>query len=399
MHTDADRGPVSDIDPFADAFLADPFPFLAEVRDAGPAVYLPRYRVWAVAGHDDVHAVLRDHERFSSAAGVGLTNLAEENPWRKPSILLEVDPPLHSQNRAVVAGAMSPKALRSLQEVFDTQAAALVDELVERETFDAVHDLAEVFPTVIFPRAFGVDGDAREHLLAYGAMVFNGHGPRNRHFEAAMSGAAGVLEWIGGQCQRAALRPDTIGSAIYDAADAAGVGEDDAALLIRSFLSAGVDTTVSALAYSVYDFIRFPDQWELVRDEPSLARNAFEETVRLESPVMGFFRTTSQEVVLGRARIPAHTKVLALYAGANRDERRWDRPDAYDVRRRLVGHLGYGIGPHVCVGMTIARMEGEAVLRALGARVASWELTGEPQPRLNNTLRGLDTLPVRITPR
>lgn len=388
----------SGVDPFDDSFLADPFPALQELRAAGRAVFLPAYGVWAVANHEDVHAVLRDHERFSSASGVGLANLAAgEQPWRKPSILLEIDPPAHTRNRGVVAGAMSPRALRWLQGVFDEQAEALAVELAARRRFDAVRDLAEVFPTVVFPRAFGVDADAREHLLAYGSMVFNGHGPRNRHFDAAMAGAEGVIEWITGQCRRSALRPGSIGAAIYEAADDAGVSEDDAALLIRSFLSAGVDTTVGGLAFCVYDFIRFPDQWELLREDPSLARNAFEETVRLESPVIGFFRTTTTTVDFGDTRVPAGAKVLVFYAGANRDPKRWEDPDRFDIRRRLVGHLGYGIGPHVCVGMTIARMEGEAVLRALARRIATWEVTGEVRPRLNNTLRCLDTLPVSVT--
>jgi cytochrome P450 len=269
-----------DVDPFSDGFLTDPFPYLERVRQAGRVVFLPAYGVFATASHEQVHAVLRDHEHFSSAAGAGLANIARETAWRKPSILLEVDPPVHTRNRAVVAGVMSPKALRSLQDVFDEQASRLADELVARASFDAVRDLGEVFPTVVFPKAFGVEADTREPLLAYGAMVFNGHGPRNRLFQEAMAGAEGVLEWIASQCERSALRPGSIGAAVYEAADAAGVSEAEAGLLIRSFLSAGIDTTVSAIAYAVYHFASGPDQWQLVRDDPSLARNAFEEVVR-----------------------------------------------------------------------------------------------------------------------
>jgi 4-methoxybenzoate monooxygenase (O-demethylating) len=387
-----------DVDPFSDGFLTDPFPYLERVRQAGRVVFLPAYGVFATASHEQVHAVLRDHEHFSSAAGAGLANIARETAWRKPSILLEVDPPVHTRNRAVVAGVMSPKALRSLQDVFDEQASRLADELVARASFDAVRDLGEVFPTVVFPKAFGVEADTREPLLAYGAMVFNGHGPRNRLFQEAMAGAEGVLEWIASQCERSALRPGSIGAAVYEAADAAGVSEAEAGLLIRSFLSAGIDTTVSAIAYAVYHFASGPDQWQLVRDDPSLARNAFEEVVRLESPVIGFFRTTTAEVELAGATLPAESKVLVFFAGANRDPARWERPDEYDVRRRVVGHLGYGIGAHACVGMVIARMEGEALLRALASRVARFDLAGPAVPRLNNTLRCLAELPVTVTP-
>ena len=125
-------------------------------------------------------------------------------------------------------------------------------------SFDAVPDLAEVFPTQVFPEAFGIRENGRDQLLAYGAMVFNGMGPRNHLFEASMAGAGDVLAWIAEQCSRAALRPDGLGAQIYAGVDAGEVTEEEAALLVRSFLSAGLDTTVSAIALGVLDFVRFP---------------------------------------------------------------------------------------------------------------------------------------------
>jgi 4-methoxybenzoate monooxygenase (O-demethylating) len=393
-------GPTSELDPFSDEFLADPFPALDVLRDAGPAVYLPSYGVWAVAGYRDVHAVLRDVERFSSASGVGLANLlTDEYGWRKPSLILEVDPPVHTAHRALMVSTMNPRAMRAFTELFDAEAATLADELVRRGRFDAVRDVAEIFPTVVFPRALGVQADTREALLAYGSLSFNAIGPRNRHLEAALKRAEGVLEWIAESCRREALRPDSIGRAIYEAADAEGMTEETAASLVRSMFSAGVDTTASGLGFAVHDFVRFPGQWQLICEEPSLARNAFEETIRFESPVIGFFRTTTTEVVLGESRIPARSKVLVFFAGANRDPRQFPEPNRFDIRRRVAGHLGYGAGPHVCAGMNIARMEGEAIIRALAERVERWELDGAPQPRLNNSLRGLASLPVRVVPR
>ncbi len=388
--------PHSQIDPFCDKFLADPFGYLTELRETGPVVYLDRYGVYAVTRHEQVQAVLKNPGVFSSAAGVGLTHFGKDKAWRKPSILLEVDPPVHTHNRRVVARALAPRSLAYLQEIFDRRAAELADDLVSLRSFDAVPDLAEVFPTRVFPEAFGIRENGRDQLLAYGAMVFNGMGPRNHLFEASMAGAGDVLAWIAEQCSRAALRPDGFGAEIYAGVDAGEVTEEEAALLVRSFLSAGLDTTVSAIALGVLDFVRFPDQWQALRQDPSLARNAFEEVVRIEAPVTNFFRTTSQATYLGGTGLPADAKLMVSFAGANRDPRRWERPDEFDIRRKCSGHLGYGTGVHNCVGQVIARMEGEAVFRALAARVASWHLDGEPRPRLNNTLRGLDTLPVRV---
>jgi 4-methoxybenzoate monooxygenase (O-demethylating) len=388
--------PHSQIDPFCDDFLADPFGYLTELRETGPVIYLDRYGVYAVARHEQVQAVLMNPGVFSSAAGVGLTHFGKDQAWRKPSILLEVDPPVHTHNRRVVARALAPRSLAYLQEIFDRRAAELADDLVSLRSFDAVPDLAEVFPTQVFPEAFGIRENGRDQLLVYGAMVFNGMGPRNHLFEASMAGAGDVLAWIAEQCSRAALRPDGLGAQIYAGVDAGEVTEEEAALLVRSFLSAGLDTTVSAIALGVLDFVRFPDQWQALRQDPSLARNAFEEVVRIEAPVTNFFRTTSQATDLGGTSLPADAKLMVSFAGANRDPRRWERPDEFDIRRKCSGHMGYGIGVHNCVGQVIARMEGEAVFRALAARVASWHLDGEPRPRLNNTLRGLDTLPVRV---
>lgn len=389
--------PDCDLDPFGDEFLTDPFPALASLRATGPVVYLTRYDVWGVLGYREVHAVLRDHERFSSAAGVGLANLSTDAyGWRKPSLLLEADPPEHGRNRGVVVGSMNPRALQGFAELFDTEARALVDKLAGRGRFDAVRDLAEIFPTVVFPRALGVEGDTRPALLAYGSLSFNAIGPPNRHLRAALARAENSLEWIAAHCRRDALRAATIGAAVYQAADAAGLDSEQAASLVRSLFSAGVDTTVSALAFAVANFIRCPDQWAALRDDPSLARNAFEETVRFESPVTGFFRTTTAEVSIGEARIPAGRKVLVWFAGANRDPAQWPDPDRFDIGRRTAGHLGYGAGPHVCAGMAIARMEGEAILRALAERIETWQLDGPAEPRLNNSLRGLASLPVRV---
>src|SRR5207244_3775967 len=120
--------------------------------------------------------------------------------------------------------------------------------------------------------------------------------------------------------------------------------------------------------------------------------------VRFEAPVQTCFRTTTKDVDVGGVQISNGEKVLLFLAAANRDPRRWDKPDTFDVRRRAAGHMTFGTGIHGCVGQAVARLESEALFGALAKRVASFELTGEPQLRLNNTLRGLDTLPLRIVP-
>jgi cytochrome P450 len=388
--------PVSTVDPFSHAFLDDPYPYHEELREAGPVVWLERYGIWTMARHEQVRDALTDWQTYCSSAGVGLSDFRKEPPWRPPSIILEADPPLHTRTRAVLTRMLAPAAIQVLRETFRREAEALIARLVEKREFDGVADLAEAYPLKVFPDAVGISEEGRENLLPYGTMVFNSFGPRNDLFNKAMADAGPVRDWIMSKCSRAALAPNRLGIQIFQAVDAGELSEEEAGMLVRSFLSAGIDTTVYGLGNALYCLARYPEQWTILRNNPNLIRGAFEEVLRFEAPVQTFFRTTARSVDIGGVRLGDGEKVLLFLAAANRDPRRWDRPDTFDVSRRAAGHMTFGTGIHGCVGQAIARLETEAILTALASRVVSFELIGEPQRRLNNTLRGFDTLPLRV---
>lgn len=387
-----------DIDPFSVDFLSNPYPFHEQLRDAGPVIWLPRYGVWAMARHAEVHAVLSDWQTFSSSAGVGLCHFGKEQPWRPPSLILEADPPLHTRTRGVLLRILSRPALAQLQATFQAEADALIDKLIARGSFDAVTELAEPYPLEVFPDAVGLAAEGRENLLPYGNMVFNAFGPRNALFDAAMKHAEPVRAWIMAQCRREALRPDGFGAQVYGYVDKGELNEDEAGLLVRSMLSAGLDTTVYALGNAIHCFANYPDQWALLRDDPSLARAAFEEVIRYASPAQTFFRTTNQAVNVAGMHIGASEKVLLFVGAANRDPRKWDEPNRFNIQRKAVGHVGFGAGIHMCVGQAVARLEAETILTTLAKKVTAINLTGVATWRLNNTLRGLDSLPVSLSP-
>ncbi|WP_428535253.1 cytochrome P450 [Rhodopila sp.] len=389
--------PALDIDPFCQAFFDDPYPAHAAMRDAGPVVYLPAHDIHAVARYQQVRDMLLDWGSYASGRGVGLSDFAKEKPWRLPSLLLETDPPLHDRTRKLMDKVLSPSAVRGLREAFVAAAETLIDDLLRRGSFDAVPDLAEAYPLTVFPDAIGMPAQNRRFLLPYGNMVFNSFGPRNAMFEAALVDAAPVLAWVQAQSRREALSSSGFGAAIHAAADDGAISVAEAEVLVRSLLTAGVDTTVNGLGAAIYCLARFQNAFQQLRADPSLARAAFEEAVRLESPVQTFFRTTTREVRIGEETISEGSKVLMLLGAANRDPRRWERADEFDLTRRNAGHVGFGTGIHGCVGAVLARLEGEAVLGALARKVASIDIVGEPKRRYNNTLRGMASLPVRIT--
>ncbi|MGA0614433.1 cytochrome P450 [Paracoccus sp. KR1-242] len=388
--------PQSDLDPFSTAFFDDPFPEHERLREAGPVVWLERYGIYGVARYAEVHQVLNDWATFCSSRGVGLQDFSREKPWRQPSLVLETDPPEHDRARKVLARVLSPVAMRELRDGFAEAADALVRRVINRD-IDGIADLAEAFPLSVFPDRIGLRQDGREHLLPYGGLAFNAFGPDNTLRREAMDRAMPHVAWVTEQCRRENLAPDSLGARIHAAADTGEITPDEATLLVRSLLTAGIDTTVNGIGAALYCLARFPDQFQALRADPKLARNAFEEAVRFESPVQTFFRTTTREVELSGTTIPEGAKVLMFLASANRDPRRWDRPDAYDVTRKTSGHVGFGSGIHMCVGQLVARLEGEVLLEALARHAASIEITGQPVRAYNNTLRGLKALPLRIS--
>ncbi len=388
--------PISKLDPFALDFLEDPYPFHDELRETGPVVYIEKYNVFAMARYQQVRAALADWETFCSSRGVGLTDFATEEPWRPPSIILEADPPLHTKTRGVLVRVLSKPALRVLSEDFKKIADELVDNLLDESEVDVVREIAEAFPLRVFPDIIGLRKEGRENLLPYGNMAFNAFGPRNELFEQSFVNAQSVVKWITEQCQRQSLAPGRIGAKIYEAADEGVITDEEAGLLVRSLLTAGLDTTIFGIGAVLYCFANFPDQWALLRENPKRIHGAFEEALRFVSPVQTFMRTTTRAVDVDGIEIPEGRKALLFLAAANRDPRHWENPDQFDIARNTLGHVGFGHGIHVCVGQMLARLEAQVLLTSMLEKIDRIELVAPAKWRLNNTLHGLDRLPVRL---
>jgi cytochrome P450 len=388
--------PVWNVDPYAPDIQTDPIPFFADLRAKGPFAYLPKYTMLICGGYEVTKEVFSDHERFVSSRGVGLQDFSMGEPWRPPSIVLEVDPPDHNRTRRAIMRALSPKVVADLKPLFKADADALVASLVGRD-IDGVADLAEVFPCTVFPKAVGLKNPDRKMLLSYGLMVFNALGPDNAQRQAAMANAPVVGPWIAEQCLRENLTEGGIGATIYASADDGVLTEDEAGMLVRSLLSAGVDTTVTAVGSALWSFAKAPEQFAVLRDDPQgRALAAFEETIRYTSPVNAFCRTTNVDTEVAGVSIAAGTKILCVLGAANLDDAHWLEADRFDISRRTIGHLGLGAGVHTCVGQNIARAEGQAVLQALGEQVSAMKQTGPAVWRANNAIRALDSLPLRL---
>jgi cytochrome P450 len=385
--------PSSDVDLFSDANILDPYEAYRQLRDAGPIVWLPRHRIWAVARYDGVRSVLKDIANFTSTVGVSL--YPEFNEYLQGTTLAS-DPPLHDTLRNIVASSLTPRALAERKVSIDAQADELVATLIERGRFDAVTDLARVLPLAVVPDFIGLPEHGRDQMLEWATATFNAIGPLN---ERAKEGFA-ALEAMGAYaCERVAKRdlcPGSLGEGVLVAADQGRIRPEQCAGLLIDYLAPSLDTTVGAVSNAMWLFGNHPEQWAKVRDDPDLIPNAFNEVLRLESPVRGFCRHASRPTVFEGVALQQGDAVMALFASANRDERKWAEPETFDVTRRCSDHVAFGFGVHGCAGQGLARIEAQAILTALANRVDRIELV-DCVRTVNNITRSFVSLTVSVS--
>jgi cytochrome P450 len=377
---------VSDIDVFDDAVVADPYPAYRRLRELGPLVWMRRHHMWALPRYAEVRAALRDWQTFSSASGVGMTD--EVN--NRPPALLTSDPPLHTRRRKVPQGEMSVRALRSVEPELRAKADALVDRLVAGGTFDAVGDLAQPYTVSVVGDLVGLPEEGRSQLLAGSNAGFDRFGPANRHYRAAEPAFRQLLDYVQTVAVPGRLDPDGIGARLYATAGNGHLHPRECPSMMLVYVWPSMDTTIAAIASMIRRFALHPDQWDLVRDEPDLIPAAFNETLRIDSPVRLFTRVTTRDVGM----LPAGTRIMVMMGSANRDERHYPDPDRFDVRRNPTDHLAFGHGVHHCVGAPLARLEAYAVIGALARRVPRFTLLDERR-HLNNVIHCPARLMVR----
>lgn len=390
--TTTETAPTYSGDIYTDAALLEPYEDYRALRELGPAVWLEKHGAYAVARYDEARAVLMDSDTFRSANGIALNEPANE------AILgctLASDGELHAHLRQVVAHRLTPRALRPMKDLVRERADELVAELVERRSFDAVADLARALPLSIVPDFIGWPQEGREHLLRWAGANFDSFGPMNERAQRALP-QCGEMAAFGAEVVRTGnVLPGSLGAGVLEARDKGEVTTEQTMMLMLDYLAPSLDTTISAVGSAIWLFSQHPDQWDLLRKDPSLIPNAVNEIVRIESPIRAFGRLANVDTEIGGVPIPAGSRVLVIYASANRDERKFERPDEFDVTRRDAVHqLGFGLGDHGCAGQGLARMETESLLHALAQRVTRFHL-GETERALNNLIRAFGT--VRVT--
>jgi cytochrome P450 len=381
-----------DVDLWTDESLAEPYANYRTLRDAGPVVYLERYGIFALPRFDEVRDALRQWQIFSSANGVGVN---EENNARNRGSLLTSDGPEHVALRKIVGRPLGSDAMKAIRETITLEAERVAERVTEARTFDGVRDLAWHLPLTVVRQLVGLPEEGRERMLAWGSAGFNSGGPPNERSRAGLALRLEMVEYLNTKAVPGKLTPGGWGAQLYEAAERGEIPLERCAREMTNYVGPSLDTTINATSSALWLFAQHPDQWEAIRKDPSLIPNALQEVLRVESPVQFFTRYVTADVPIDDVIVAAGSRVLVMFASANRDERHWTEPERFDIQRDAKEQLAFGHGAHVCLGMPLARLEIESLLVALAKRIKRFHL-GTPERSLNNTLRGFARLPLTV---
>ncbi len=392
--TRADLRYGSEIDLFSTASLMDPYADYAALQAIGPLAYMSRYGTWVATRYDAVRLILTDADTFRSGHGIGMNDTLT-TAWM--DFAPSRDGEDHAPLRLVMMQSVGPKAATAAQPEIERAAAALVDEVVSRLEFDAVTELAQMLPilSIVELLGFPADIETRRNLLHWATDAYNCCGP-DGSFAATLPSMQKLYGFVVENMSRHKMRPGSVGALTFEAVDRGTITEEQAVGIMGGYATAGLDTTASGIGGWLMLLAQNPDQWEVLRDDPALIPSAFQEAVRMESPAQWFTRVTSREVAFEDVVIPAGTRIMHSYGAANRDGGKYLDPARYDIRRNPTDHLGFGIGVHTCMGKWLSNIEAHALMRAFVSRVDRIELTGPPVRHLNNLIRSLEHLPMRV---
>jgi len=371
-----------------------PYPHYRRLRDLGAVVWLPAHRVYALPRYAECRTALLDDAAFRSTEGVALNPVSNR---LSRGTTLASDGAEHDRRRKLLAHRLLPRALAAMADQVGRTADELVAAAVRRGEVDGA-ELAAALPLSVVPDLVGWPPDRRDRLIEWAGATFDVLGPANRRAVGGIPRAVHMLQFARQVVRRRSALPGSLADELLVAVDNGLITRADCRALMVDYLGPAIDTTMSAISTALQMFATNPDQWQLLRGNPGRIPNAVNEIVRYESPVRAFGRKLACDYDIGGTRLKAGSRVLVIFASANRDEREWDDPDVFDVTRDAGRHLGFGKGAHACAGQALARLEVSAFLTALADRVERIELTGTPKWALNNIVRRHDHLPIRLVP-
>jgi len=396
-------------DMFAPDVIADPYSHYARLRTSDPVHWNDRYQLWVITRHDDIVWMIRHHELFSSAVirndprppyppvDPGDLSLVGYVRAFRADQLVEHDRPEHLAMRQVMHGYFTPKAMESWRPFVRRAVTELLDEARARGRMDVLTDLAAPLPVRVITQMMGVPPEDREHLRELADKLLHINRGEPDRLRPLTEGMRGMLEYVEPLVESRLARPGADFISVLAQGEKAGVLTRHQVLVNTALLLfAGHETTMNLICNGTLALIRHPDQWARLRADPAAAAPAAtEECLRYDPPVKSTQRIASADVELRGKQLRKHDRIRWAIASANRDPAVFPEPDRFDIGRHPNPHVAFGAGIHFCLGVTLARLEGQEVFRALAERFPALHLESdrlEYQPSIQ--FRSLKALPV-----
>jgi cytochrome P450 len=389
------------IDPRDAAFFAreDYFEVLARLRHEDP-VHECAPGLWAVTRYADIRDLSRDPGGFCSGRGALVNDpiRTSATAMAAPSIP-HMDPPEHAAFRSLVNRRFTPRALAGLAGSIRSCAADLLDAVEPGEEIDFVAALAAPFPITVIAELLGVDEADREDFRRWSDAAIESPDLPPAETMAALGELSGfIVEHI--RAKRDRPGEDLVSLLVQAEVDGCPLSKEELFMFLLTLLVAGNETTRTLLSGSALVLDEHPDQRAALAADRELVPGGVEECLRWVTPVHAFCRTATADTVVGGTRIAQGDYLCMLYASANRDELVFgDDAARFDVRRPTnPKHLAFGFGEHVCLGASLARLEGRVFLEELLARFPDYAVTGSAERVLSTTVAGIRSLPVVLAP-
>lgn len=382
-----------DLDLFSAQTRNDPYPVYRKLREAGPISYIERHALYAVGGYQELRDILANWTDFSSAGGVAMNDLMNR---LMAGTVLTSDPPEHQRLRQILGAPIGPARLAKLRPRMRALAMERVAELKGTGGFDAMRRLAMLLPLNVVSELVGLPEEGRERMLDWAAAAFNGMAPEGVPLsDEAFPVMKDMVDYITDLNLVEKLRPDGWAAQLWGSVEDGSLTVDEYRSIIQGYVSPSLDTTIFAVGNLLWLLAIHPDQWRALKDNPALQMRCINESLRFESPALGFSRLVKRDLTIGDVMVPAGARVMTLLPSGNRDDRHYADPERFDIRRDAADHLAFGGGVHRCIGGNLAMLEIGAVLEAIVEQIDGIELLDAHRAD-NAVLRGFDRLEVSL---
>jgi cytochrome P450 len=394
-------------------FDYDPLAVLRQLREEDPVHWSEEIGAWLVTRYDDVLTTFKDVAHFSNEG-----RLAKASAYLSPEArvqfkpfedhyntkgILHSDPPDHTRLRALVLTAFNPRVVEAMRPRIQAIVDDLFDKAAAKGGMEVIGDLAWALPSTVLADLLGAPIEARPLFKRWADEILAFQGVNKPSLDTLITAQQALLDakdYLRHMIQQRREEPtnDLLSHLVAAEADGETLSEPELLSTCITLLGAGQETTTGLVGNGIYLLLSHPDAWARLRDEPAVIRTAVEEFIRYESPIPRQPRLIKQDTELGGKHLKAGDIAFQMLNSANRDPAHFTDPDTFDIERKPNRHIGFGLGPHFCVGAPLSRLEGQIVFETIIERFPNIHLTN-PTPNWNTAKRNsrvLDNLNVEF---